>query len=232
VVKAPRGGKGFFSPFKGAVFDLDGTLADSMGLWEEVDRLWLEKRGIKTSEHLAEVLKPMSLTEAAEYVIRRFGVGPGPGGIIQEWQDLALEQYRSSVALKEGAGELIRLFARRGMKLAIATSCFPAACETFLARQGLRKTFSALVYTDEVRSEEGRVLNKGFPQIWRTAAERMGLAPEDCVMFEDLYEALKGGRAAGMGVVAVWDPRCPDWSLMEAGADLALRSLKEAPAFC
>jgi HAD superfamily hydrolase (TIGR01509 family) len=223
--------KGFFDSFKGALFDLDGTLADSMGLWEEVDRTWLERRGIKGPENFSALLRPMTLNQAADYVIRRFNAGPGPEEIIREWRDLALERYRSTVALKEGAGDLIRALTRRGMRLAIVSSCFSEACESFLARQGLRDFFSALVYTGQVKAEGGRTLDKRSPRIWRRAAERLGLAPEDCVVFEDLYEALLGGRAAGMGVVAVWDPSCADWPLMEAQADMALRSLSEALAF-
>lgn len=230
-MKAPRRGKGFFSSFKGAVFDLDGTLADSMGLWEEVDRIWLERRHIRAPEDIAAIFASMTVTGAAEYAIRRFGAGPGPEEIVREWRDMVLEQYRGTVPLKEGARELIRFLIRRGIKLAVATSCFPAACEGFLARQGLREAFSALVYTDEMRAEDGRILNKDNPRIWRTAAEGLGLAPEDCVMFEDRYEALMGGRAAGMGVVAVWDASCPDWSLLETEADLALRSLRDARPF-
>jgi HAD superfamily hydrolase (TIGR01509 family) len=199
-----------------------------MGLWEEVDRIWFERRGIEGPENVSALLRPMTLTQAADYVIRRFKAGPGPEAIIREWRDLALEQYRDAVAPKEGAGELLRALSRRGMKLAIATSCFPEAAEGFLARRGLRDFFSALVYTDEVKAGEGGPLDKRSPLVWRAAAERLGLAPGDCVVFEDLYEALLGGRAAGMGVVAVWDPSCADWPRMEAEADLALRSLKEA----
>jgi beta-phosphoglucomutase-like phosphatase (HAD superfamily) len=116
------------------------------------------------------------------------------------------------------------------MKLAIATSCFPSACEALLSRCQIRDCFSAVVYTDEIKDESGHTLNKTFPDIWLASAGRLGVPPEKCLVFEDLYAALKGVRAAGMGIAAVWDESCEDWPAFSAGADLALRYPGEALA--
>jgi beta-phosphoglucomutase-like phosphatase (HAD superfamily) len=100
-----------------------------------------------------------------------------------------------------------------GLKLAVVTSCFPAACEAVLKRHGLRTFFSAVLYTDEVSKD------KSFPDIWLAAAERLGQEPARCVVFEDAYYALRGVRAAGMALAAVYDNTNKDWELMKAEAD-------------
>jgi HAD superfamily hydrolase (TIGR01509 family) len=219
---------GFFDAYEAAIFDLDGTLADSMHLWGQICRDWLLGYGKEPEDNLAAALSSMSLTQAAEYVITTYGVRLPPADVIGQWESMVLEAYRTRVALKPGASELVRALAGRGMKLAIATSCFPAACEAVLARHRLRRFFSALVYTDEIKSPEGRTLNKTFPQIWLAAAARLGTAAEKCLVFEDMSAALKGVRAAGMGFAAVWDASCPDWPAFSAQADLALPSPQAA----
>ncbi|MDR1318780.1 MAG: HAD family hydrolase, partial [Treponema sp.] len=100
-----------------------------------------------------------------------------------------------------------------GLKLAVVTSCFPAACEAALQRHGLRSFFSAVLYTGEAPRD------KSFPDVWTAAAERLGLANADCVVFEAAFHALRGVRAAGMAFAAVYDDTCADWEAMKAGAD-------------
>jgi HAD superfamily hydrolase (TIGR01509 family) len=225
--------KDFFSRYKGVIFDLDGTLIDSMHVWDHVCRDWLIAAGTEPAAipsaaagcpGLEEILAPMNLTEAAEYVIHRFSIAAGMAAeeIIAQWEAMVLEQYRETVPLKPGAAELLRTLAGRGIKIAIATSCFPACCEAVLNRHGIRQYFSAIVYTDEVKR------NKSFPDIWLAAASRLGLTAEVCLVFEDLYGALKGARSAGMGFAAVYDDTCADWPAMQAEADVALRSPVEA----
>jgi beta-phosphoglucomutase-like phosphatase (HAD superfamily) len=108
------------------------------------------------------------------------------------------------------------------MKLGIATSCFPAACESVLSRHGIRDYFSAVVYTDSVSR------NKSFPDIFLACAEKLGVAPKDCVVFEDLYTTLSGIRAAGMGAIAVYDDSgAADWEKFKREADYAVMSLRE-----
>jgi HAD superfamily hydrolase (TIGR01509 family) len=222
--------KDFFSQYKGAIFDLDGTLIDSMHVWDSVCRDWLIAAGTEPAAippGLEADLAPMSLTEAAGYVARHFSTaatGVMAADIIAQWEAMVLRQYGETVPLKPGAAELLRALAARGIKLAIATSCFPACCEAVLNRHGIRQYFSAIVYTDAVKR------NKSFPDIWLAAASHLGLAAEVCLVFEDMYGTLKGVRAAGMGFAAVYDDTCADWPAMQAEADVALQSPAEALA--
>jgi beta-phosphoglucomutase-like phosphatase (HAD superfamily) len=222
---------GFFDPFEAAIFDLDGTLVDSMSLWERIFREWQISLNRAPDREAAAAVKNMALTQSAEFVVRRFGLGIPSGAVIAQWESLALDEYREKVPLKSGARELVRALAARGMKLGIATSNFPAACETVLGRHGIRGFFSSITYTDEIRSTQGgaeegaKVRGKGFPDIWLAAASSLGVVPSKCVVFEDLRESLKGCRAAGIGAfVAVYDETAPDWPELRREADLALDS--------
>jgi HAD superfamily hydrolase (TIGR01509 family) len=221
---------GFFDAYEAAIFDLDGTLADSMGLWGRGCADWLLRRGKEPEKNLEGVLASLSLSQAADYVIKNYHIELPPAAVIGQWGDAVLEEYRQRVPLKPGAARLVRALARRGMRLAIATSCFPGACEALLARCRIRGYFSVLVYTDEIKNEAGQTLNKTFPQVWLAAAARLGTPPEKCLVFEDMYAAIKGVRAAGMGIAAVWDESCEDWPAFSAEADLALLSPGDALA--
>jgi HAD superfamily hydrolase (TIGR01509 family) len=226
---------GFFDSFEAAIFDLDGTLIDSMGLWDRVFRDWQISLNRVPDREAALAVKTMALTQSAEFVARRFGLDLPPRDILFQWEDLALKEYRENVSLKPGAGDLVKALSARGMKLGIATSSFPAACEGVLGRHGIREHFSSIVYTDEIRSpagEGGRVRGKSFPEIWLAAASRLGTAPSKCVVFEDLPDSLRGCRAAGIGAfAAVYDDSCSSWPKLRQEADLALNTPGEALAF-
>ncbi|MDR2186199.1 MAG: HAD family phosphatase [Treponema sp.] len=199
--------------YRGALFDLDGTLIDSMWIWDKLCRDWLIEKGKTPGMDLEKTIEMMTLTQSAEYVIRRFGFDYSPEEILAQWNAAALDRYEHAAPLKPGMAELVRELYEGGTKLAVVTSCFPQACRAVLTRRGLRHYFSALVYTGETPGD------KGEPGIWLAAAERIGLPPEDCVVFEDLYRALRGVRSAGMGFAAVYDKTCTDWKAMEAEAD-------------
>jgi HAD superfamily hydrolase (TIGR01509 family) len=199
--------------YRGALFDLDGTLIDSMWVWDHLCRNWLIEKGKSPEANLEQIIKTMTLTQSAEYMIRRYGIDLSPAEIAAQWNAVALGRYENSVTLKPGMAELVRELKEGGTKLAVVTSCFPEACKAALTRHGLRQYFSTIVYTDEAPG------NKGDPHIWLAAAKRLGLPPGDCVVFEDFYQALKGVRAAGMGFAAVYDKSCAEWEAMKAEAD-------------
>ncbi|MDR1374543.1 MAG: HAD family phosphatase [Treponema sp.] len=199
--------------YRGALFDLDGTLIDSMWIWDSLCRDWLIEQGKNPGPELEKTIELMTPAQSAEYVIRRYRLDYSPAEINARWNAAALDRYQHAAPLKAGMAELVRELHGGGAKLAVVSSCFPEACQAVLARRGLDRYFSALVYTGETPG------NKGDPGIWLTAAERIGIPPRDCVVFEDLYKALKGVRAAGMGFAVVYDKTCTDWKAMEAEAD-------------
>jgi beta-phosphoglucomutase-like phosphatase (HAD superfamily) len=201
--------------FRGALFDLDGVLADSMGVWDPICRDWLKGRGEEPEPGLEDRVAPMTLEQSADYLRRAYRIDLSPADIIREWEGMALDQYRNGIALKKENAAIAGELYRAGLKLAIVSSCFPAACEAFLERQGIGGWFSALVYSDGTggKSQSG---------VWLEAARRIGVRAADCVVFEDSLHALPGVRAAGMAFTAVYDPSCKDWETLKAGADFVL----------
>lgn len=207
--------------YQAAIFDLDGTLVDSMRVWEHLCRDWLLFIGKNPAPELERDIELMTLGQAAEYVRTAYGVALPPDEIIAAWQGMAQNAYQHTVALKPGAKELLYALKEAGLKLAVATSCFPASCEAVLHRYDLWRLFDAVVYSDEVARD------KNHPDIWLSCAQRLGIAPEDCLVFEDLRAAGCGIRAAGMAFVAVYDDSCKDWLALQGEADVAVCSLAE-----
>jgi beta-phosphoglucomutase-like phosphatase (HAD superfamily) len=210
--------------YRGAIFDLDGTLADSMHLWDRLCRDWLLAQGKIPGEDLETDIARLSLNAGAGYVIRRYGFDCSPQEMIAQWENLLLERYKTTVPLKEEPAALVRELHAAGVKLAVVTSCFPAACEGFLERSCLRPLFSAVLYTDESPKD------KSFPDIWLAAAKRLGLESAVCIVFEVAYHAMQGVRVAGMGFAAVYDDRCKEWELMKAHADWIIGSAENLTA--
>jgi beta-phosphoglucomutase-like phosphatase (HAD superfamily) len=199
--------------FRAALFDLDGVLADSMKVWDPICRDWLKGRGREPEPGLEDLIASMTLEQSADYLRRAYGIDSSPADIIREWEGMVLDCYQSGIALKRENAALAGELYRAGLKLAVVTSCFPAACEAFLESQGIRPWFSALVYSGETGEDKGR------SGIWLSAARRIGVNAADCVVFEDSLHALPGVRAAGMAFAAVYDPSCKDWESLKAGAD-------------
>ncbi|MDR3312377.1 MAG: HAD family phosphatase [Spirochaetaceae bacterium] len=199
-----------------AIFDLDGTLTDSMGVWDRVCSRYLESLGITGRTDMDDAVADRTLTQGAEYVRRYFGLAATVPEIIGAWEALVIHQYKNDVPLKAGMGDLVADIAGSGMAVALATSSFPAAAEAVLTRWNVRRFFQALVYSDEV----GR--DKTHPDIYLKAAERLGVPPENCVVFEDLPASIQGVRKAGMRLCAVHDPFHQGWEAFAAAADFVM----------
>jgi beta-phosphoglucomutase-like phosphatase (HAD superfamily) len=202
--------------FRGALFDLDGVLADSMRVWDPICRDWLRGRGEEPEPGLEDRIAPMTLEQSAGYLRRAYRIELPPADIIKQWEGMVLDQYRTGIALKRESAAIAGELYRAGLRLAVVTSCFPAACEAFLDRQGIRPWFSALVYAGEGGGD------KSQSGVWLSAAQRIGVKARDCVVFEDSLHALPGVRAAGMAFAAVYDPSCKDWDALKSGADFAV----------
>lgn len=181
------------------LFDLDGSLVDSMWMWREIDIEYLGKFGISLPEHLQSDIEGMSFTETAIYFKERFDLPDSVEQIKDDWNRMAWDKYTHEVPLKKGARELITHCREKGIKLGIATSNSRELVENVISAHGLMDSFDSIVTGCEV--DKG----KPAPDIYLEAARRCGAAPGKCLVFEDIVPGIMAGKSAGMKVCAVDD---------------------------
>ncbi|MDR2525388.1 MAG: HAD family phosphatase [Oscillospiraceae bacterium] len=211
-----------FPPHRAAIFDLDGTLLDSMWVWHRVDAEFFARRRLTLPADYAAGIVSMTFRETAEYTIARFGLREAPETVMAEWNELSFAHYRDDVRLKPGAYAVLRQLRAMGVKLGIATSLTHSFMEAVLASNGILDWFDALASCDDVRR------GKGYPDIYRLAAARLGETCARCVAFEDIAKGLQGVRAAGMTACAVWEPASgQDWDEMCRLAAYTIRQWDE-----
>ena len=205
--------------FDAAVFDLDGTLLDSLGMWESLDVVFLKKRGIAAPLDYPAAVGTMAFRQAAEYTVRRFGLAETPEELIREWDSLAAGAYENTIPLKPGAKEFLLSLKAAGKKMGVATALPPRLYGPALVRNGVWGLFDAFASVEEV----GR--SKDFPDIYLLAAEKLRVPPCRCVAFEDMLPGVLGAKAAGMAAVGVYDPASrSDEARMRAAADGYLKT--------
>lgn len=187
-------------PFKAAIFDLDGTLLDSMYVWHRVDELFFEKKGLPFDPDYGKALAGKSYRESAEYTVSRYGLSESWEEIIEEWTRLSQEEYARHVQLKPGALRYLRALKRAGIKLAVATALPPNLYTPVLTRHGIIDMFDALCSTNDTG---GR--GKAGGEVYLLAADKLGVAPEECAVFEDVLEGVMGAKRVGMKAYCVKD---------------------------
>ncbi len=205
------------------IFDLDGTLIDSMGVWTQVDVEFLEKRGIAVPDDLFQDLKEgNSFFEVALYFKQKFGLPESPEEIIQEWTDMVAHHYCCDIGLKQGTLELLALLEDNDIRIAVGTSNSKFLAEKVLKANHVLRYFNAIV------AGEGELRGKPYPDIFLKAAELIGVEPERCLVFEDVHAGVKAALNAGMRVFAVRDIHAKhEWEAIEQDAHLVANQLDE-----
>lgn len=215
------------TPFEAAIFDLDGTLLDSMGIWEKIDEDFLGRRGIPVPPDYARAIASIGFRETARYTIERFGLDETEEALLEEWSRMAAEEYALRVPLKPHAKAYLEALKGRGVRLATATSLSHRLSGPALRRCGIYDLFDAQCCTDEL--PEGR-REKRLPDIFLLAAKKLAVRPETCVVFEDILPAVIGAKAAGMKVYCIADAASSAHAeALTDAADGYLMDFSEAP---
>ena len=210
--------------YKAYIFDLDGTLLDSMGVWSQIDSDFLAKRGIAVPLDYMEAIAPMTFYETAAYTINRFALPQSVEDLTREWNEMAAYAYGNTVQMKPHAKEYLVKLRKRGVKLAIATSLSAELCAPVLRSNGIDNFFEVICRTDEAGHGKSR------PDVFLLTAKKTGVPPEDCLVFEDILAAVKSAKSAGMSVCAVYDKASEsDWEQIKATADYAIVDFQDAP---
>ena len=179
-------------------FDLDGTLIDSNGVWKEVDRQFLARRGMPYTHEYYEGVAHTALPMAAVFTKEYCRLEESCEEIVAEWMEMSRDLY-STVPLKDGVREYLEQCRAAGIPMAVITSSVPEHCYTALKKLDLEKYFENVTFAQQAG------LHKKFPDVWLQAAEKNGVRPEDCTVFDDSLAACQGARLAKMRVVGVHD---------------------------
>lgn len=182
------------------LFDLDGSLVDSMWIWKDIDIEYLGRFGIELPEGLQREIEGMSFSETARYFKQRFQIPDEIEQMKADWNKMAWDKYTHEVPLKKGAGAFVAYCKEHGIKLGIATSNSRELVENVIRVLGLSDCFTCIVTGCDV--DRG----KPAPDVYLEAARRCQVSPDKCLVFEDIVPGIRAGLAAGMKVCAVDDP--------------------------
>ena len=189
----------FLNDFDAVIFDLDGSLVDSMWMWKAIDHEYLTGFGIEPPKDLQKEIGGRSFFETAEYFKERFGIEDSVEKIGDDWNRMAWDKYTHEVPLKDGAFEFLSECDKKGIKLGIASSNSTELIEQVLSSHAIRERFASIKSGTEI------LKGKPAPDVYLAVADELGVDPEKCLVFEDLVDGIKAGKNAGMTVVAVSD---------------------------
>ena len=191
--------KDFLKNKKAVLFDLDGTLVDSMWMWPQIDVEFLGRFGYGCPGDLERAVEGMSFSETAAYFKERFSLPMTLEEIKECWSQMAMDKYRTQVPLKPGALEFLRYCKDQGIATGIATSNGRPIVDAVIEALQIGEYFQEVATACEV--EKG----KPEPDIYLEVARRLQVVPEDCLVFEDVPAGILAGKRAGMTVLAVED---------------------------
>ena len=184
---------------KAVLFDLDGTLVDSMSMWKEIDVDYLKKFNIPVPKTLQQDIEGLSMYQTAVYFKETFGIPDTLEDIQNTWNDMAFFKYTHEVPLKPFVREFLIQLKKKGILCGIATSNSRVLTEAVLRSHEIEEYFQVMVTGDEVTK------GKPNPQVYLEAARKIGIEPNDCLVFEDIPVGIIAGKAAGMTVYAIED---------------------------
>ena len=184
---------------KGAIFDVDGTILDSMGIWVKITGDFFKNHGLTISYEQLLSYQSMSFEESLVGIQQNYLPDMSTQEMFDEFSRLTAYEYAQNIPPKDGVVEYIKELHKNGVKLAIATSGFPELAQAALKRIGVFDCISAFAYSAEVNC------SKSNPDIYLLAAERLWLEPCDCTVYEDILTGITSASKAGFKTVAIAD---------------------------
>lgn len=204
------------------IFDMDGTLLDSLSVWADSDREFITGLGMEYHQKHSFAMKKMHFDSACEYLVREFSLPFSAVETGERILEIVEEHYINGVPLKDGAEEFLAAAKNAGIKMCVATSNKKALAEASLKTKGIMDYLEFVITSDEVGG------GKETPEIFLKAAERLGAVPSETAVFEDSIHAVLSAKSAGFKVIGIYDPLCPEeFAEIEKNADRTIRSFKE-----
>lgn len=189
---------------KAVLFDLDGTLVDSMWMWKDIDVEYLHKYGCDLPATLQKEIEGMSFSETAVYFKERFGLRQSLEAIQTEWIEMAKEKYAHEVIMKPGALPFLKYLKEHGIHSGIATSNSRELLNAVMGSQKLDPYIDCSMTSCEAGA------GKPAPDIYLKVAQHLEAEPEECLVFEDTPAGIQAGINAGIRVCAMEDRHVAD----------------------
>lgn len=188
--------------FSGAIFDMDGTLTDSMPLWQNTGERFLAARGLTLPDGAMEDLKPLSMVQTARYLRERFSLPDTEQAIMDELNSLVEKGYCETAPVKRDILPFLEKLRKAGVAMCVATATDRYLAEAILRRTGIWDCFQFLLTCTELGA------GKDNPAVFERALEKLGTAKDDTIVFEDALHAVQTAKSAGFRVVAIQDDSC------------------------
>ena len=203
-----------------AIFDMDGTLIDSMGFWRNLASEYLCSKGItQVPDEILRKIKPMTMSESAALFQEVFGLS---GDVEAEMNDMMDEHYRNDIPLKDGVRDYLEMLNEQGVRMCVASATAEQLMESCLSRLGIRDYFAFLLSCETVGA------GKSSPLVYHEAAKRLQEKPHEIAVYEDALYAVQTAKNAGYYVIGVYDEgAAKNWEAVTKIADEVIKNWEE-----